>query len=42
MVLVVGDKTSICITAAEIPELNRMAIGNAVIKNGGVRSVSKV
>ena len=41
-VLVVGDKTSICIEAKEIPLLGRASVGNIVIKNNKVLSVSKV
>ena len=41
-VLVLGDKSSICIEASEIPVLGRASIGNQVIKNSKVLSVSKV
>ena len=41
-VLIIGDKSSICIEASEIPPLGRMSIGNQVIKNSKVISVSKV
>ena len=41
-VLILGDKSSICIEAKEIPELGRASIGNLVIKNSKVLSVSKV
>jgi DNA gyrase subunit A len=41
-VLVIGDKSSICIEASEIPILSRASIGNIVIKNNKVLSVSKV
>lgn len=41
-VLLVGDKTSICISAAEIPAMGRATIGNQMIKNGKVIAVSKV
>ena len=41
-VLVLGDKTSICIEASEIPVLGRPSTGNQVIKNSKVLSVSKV
>ena len=41
-VLVVGDKSSICIEAKEIPTLGRASIGNQIIKNNKVLSVSKV
>ena len=41
-VLILGDKSSICIEASEIPNLGRASIGNIVIKNSKVLSVSKV
>ena len=41
-VLIVGDKNSICIEASEIPVLGRASIGNLVIKDNKILSVSKV
>ena len=41
-ILVLGDKSSICISAQEIPLLGRTSIGNQVIKNNKINSVSKV
>ena len=41
-VLILGDKSSICIEAAEIPLLSRPSVGNLVIKNSKILSVSKV
>lgn len=41
-ILVVGDKTSICVSAKEIPALGRGSIGNNIIKNNKVISVSKI
>lgn len=41
-ILILGDKSSICIEASEIPNLGRASIGNLVIKNNKVLSVSKV
>ena len=41
-VLILGDKSSICIEASEIPDLGRASIGNQIIKNNKVLSVSKV
>ena len=41
-VLLVGDKTSICISATDIPAMGRATIGNQMIKNGKVIAVSKV
>ena len=41
--LIVGDKTSIRISAQEIPTLNRSSVGNSIIKNNNkVVSISKV
>ena len=40
--LVVSDKTSICIAATDIPALGRASMGNQMIKNGKVITVSKV
>lgn len=41
-ILVLGDKSSICVSAQEIPSLSRASTGNQVIKNSKVNSVSKV
>lgn len=41
-VLLVGDKTSICISATDIPAMGRATIGNQMIKNGKVIAASKV
>ena len=41
-VLIIGDSSSICITGDEIPVLGRSSIGNQVIKNNVIKSVSKV
>lgn len=41
-VLVIGDKTSICISAEEIPEVGRTANGTQIIKNNKILTVSKV
>ena len=41
-ILVLGDKSSICIEASEIPALGRASIGNQIIKNNKILSVSKV
>lgn len=41
-ILVIGDKTSICVSAEDIPQLSRISIGNQIIKNSRVKSVSKV
>lgn len=42
MILVVGDKTGLCVNASEIPLLGRPSIGNQIIKNNHILSVSKV
>ena len=41
-ILVLGDRSSICVSAQEIPTLGRASIGNQVIKNSKVNSVCKV
>lgn len=41
-ILILGDKSSICIEASEIPTLGRPSIGNQIIKNNKILSVSKV
>lgn len=41
-ILICGDKTSLCISATEIPALSRVSVGNQLIKNNKVLSVSKV
>lgn len=41
-ILIIGDKTSICVEASEIPALSRPSVGNIVIKNSKILSVSKV
>ena len=41
-ILIVGNKTSICISAQDIPEAGRTAVGNMVLKDNVVLSVSKV
>ena len=41
-VLICGDSNSLCISAKEIPDLTRQAIGNQLIKNSKIISVSKV
>ena len=42
MILIVGDKTSICISGKDIPLLSRVSTGNQLIKARKVKSVSKV
>ena len=41
-VLVLGNNSSICVSATEIPKLSRASTGNQVIKNSKINSVSKV
>ena len=41
-ILICGDKTSLCISATEIPSLGRISIGNQLIKGSSIVSVSKV
>lgn len=40
--LLVGDKSSICIAAKDVPALGRTSSGNQMIKSGKVMTVSKV
>ena len=42
MVLIVGNKTSICVKGEEIPIASRIANGNLILKNNKILSVSKV
>jgi len=42
IVLLVGDKTSVCLNATEIPELGRISLGNIMLKGNKILSVSKV
>lgn len=41
-VLVVGNNSSICVTAKDIPTLGRVSLGNIILKGNIVHSVSKV
>ena len=41
-ILVLGNNSSICVSATEIPKLGRASTGNQVIKNSKINSVSKV
>ena len=41
-ILVLGNNSSICGSATEIPRLSRASTGNQVIKNSKINSVSKV
>ena len=42
MVLICGDRSSICIDAVEIPLLGRATTGNQMLKDNKILSVSKV
>ena len=42
LILVCGDKSSICIKASELPIVNRTSAGSQIIKNNIIKSVSKV
>ena len=42
MILLIGNKTSICFTALEVPEMGRTAMGNIMLKGNNILSVSKV
>jgi DNA gyrase subunit A len=41
-ILILGDKSSICIEATDVPTLGRASVGNQIIKNNKILSVSKV
>ena len=42
IILISGNKNSICIACNEIPTLSRASVGNQVIKNNIITSVSKI
>lgn len=41
-ILIIGNKTSICISATDVPEMGRAAYGNMILKDNKILSVSKV
>jgi DNA gyrase subunit A len=41
-ILVVGDKTSICVSSKEIPKLAKAAQGNVMIKGNDIISITKI
>ena len=41
-ILIVGNLTSVCISAADVPSLGRAATGNIMIKGNKIKSVSKL
>jgi DNA gyrase subunit A len=42
IILIIGEKSSVCISGSEIPNTTRTANGNILIKDSGIVSVSKV
>ena len=42
MVLLIGNKNSVCLSAKDIPEMGRAAYGNIMLKNNFILDVSKV
>ena len=40
--LIIGKPNSICISASEIPQLNRVAVGNVMIKNSNIERIIKL
>ena len=42
MLLLIGNKNSICVKATEIPKLSKASIGNIVLKNNNILGASKV
>ena len=42
MVLLIGNKNSVCLSAKDIPEMGRTAYGNIMLKNNFILDVSKV
>lgn len=40
--LLLGDKTTICISSTEVPKLNKVAVGNIMVKDNKVISVVKI
>ena len=41
-ILIVGNQSSICISAKDIPVMSRIATGNILSKSGKILSISKV
>ena len=41
-ILIVGNLTSVCISAKDVPSLSRPASGNMMIKGNQIKSVSKI
>ena len=42
MVLLIGNKNSVCLSAKDVPEMGRSAYGNIMLKNNFILDVSKV
>ena len=41
-IVIFGNKNALCVNATEIPLLNKLSIGNILIKNNTIQKVSKV
>ena len=41
-ILICGNKTSICISAKEIPQISKQGVGNILLKNNIVSSITKI
>lgn len=41
-VLIIGDKSSVCLSATDIPSFGRTTAGNIMIKDNHIKSVSKI
>ena len=41
-ILIVGNLTSVCISAKDVPSLSRASLGNQMIKGNQIKSVSKI
>ena len=41
-VLIVGDKSTICVSAKDIPLQSRLSVGNQLIRNSRIKSITKV
>ena len=41
-ILICGNKTSICISAKEVPQISKQGVGNILLKNNIVSSITKI
>lgn len=41
-ILICGNKTSICISAEEVPQISKQGVGNILLKNNIVSSITKI